>query len=336
MRRRINRYSYYHKKSSRRGALIGLLASVLLPVFILAAHNSDIWKGGAIQRALTGFVGIEELESAGAAGEQTAGAEQAVADEKSLEVHFLDVGQGDATLIKCGEHAMLIDTGEEGKGTAIQYYLEKQGVERLDYMVLTHPDSDHIGSADVVITKFEVGQVLMPDYEKSNSTYRKLIETLDYKRLQPIRVRPIRVQPGSSFTLGTAVCTILGPVDEYEDSNNSSIVLLVEHGNNRFLFTGDAEEEAEADVLEYCNANGISIQADVYKAGHHGSNTSSGDTFLDAVAPKAAVISCGIDNDYGHPHEETLERLHNRGIQVFRTDEQGTVVVVSDGENLVW
>ena len=143
-------------------------------------------------------------------------------------------------------------------------------------------------------------------------------------------------QTGSSFTLGAAVCTLLAPVSVYDDPNNSSIALLVEHGKNRFLFTGDAESAAEADMLEYCQAKEISIQANVYKAGHHGSSSSSHEAFLDAVTPKVTVISCGVDNDYGHPHEETMKRFRDRGIQVFRTDEQGTVVAVSDGEQVMW
>lgn len=257
--------------------------------------------------------------------------EQAEKPEHStpMEVHFLDVGQSDATLIICDGEAMLIDAGEEDQGTAIQYYLMKQGIEELDYLVLTHPDSDHIGSADVIITKFEIGKVIMSYYEKENDTYRNLLEALKYKNL-----KAQTALVGDTFSVGSAECTILGPVKEYEDPNNASVVLLVQHGKNRFLFTGDAEETAEADLLE--SADGFSLQADVYKAGHHGSNTSSAESFLDAVDPDWAVISCGKDNSYGHPHAEVMERLAERNVLVYRTDEQGTVVAVSDGQQISW
>ena len=338
----------YGRKYRRRRVGMLVLLPILLSAVILSVHQTGIEPMHLMQKF---FAGIEKLEQLGTAGFHGGvfGGERKHTDENNLEVHFLDIGQGDATLLKCGEYAMLIDTGEVGKGTAIQYYLMKQGITQLDYLVLTHPDSDHIGSADVILTKFKVDQVLLTDYEKDNSVYGKLVEALTYQRIEPVIVRSEAVsdqesdrasdqqfQTGSSFSLGTAVCTILGPVNVYEDPNNSSIALLVEHGKNRFLFTGDAESMAEADILEYCQVNQISIQANVYKAGHHGSSTSSGDDFLDAVAPKVTVISCGVDNDYGHPHEETMKRFRDRGIQVFRTDEQGTVVAVSDGEQVMW
>lgn len=344
------------KSDKRRYSKVSMLVllPILLSAVILSVHQTGIEPMHLMQKF---FAGIEKLEELGSAGFQVGlfGGERKQTDENNLEVHFLDIGQGDATLLKCGEYAMLIDTGEVGKGTAIQYYLMKQGITQLDYLVLTHPDSDHIGSADVILTKFKVDQVLMTDYEKDNSVYGKLVEALTYQRIQADIVRPDSVQrdrarpatvleqasdqqfrTGSSFPLGTAVCTILAPVNVYEDPNNSSIALLVEHGKNRFLFTGDAESTAEADIVEYCQAKEISIQASVYKAGHHGSSTSSQDSFLDEVAPQVAVISCGVDNDYGHPHEETMKRFRDRGIQVFRTDEQGTVVAVSDGEQVMW
>ena len=335
------------KSDKRRYGKVGMLVllPILLSTVILTVHQTGIGPMHLMQKF---FAGIEKLEELGTAGFQGGlfSDERKQTDENYLEVHFLDIGQGDATLLKCGEYTMLIDTGEVGKGTAIQYYLMKQEITQLDYLVLTHPDSDHIGSADVILTKFKVDQVLMTDYEKKdNSVYGKLVETLAYQRIQPVIVRPETVleqasdqqfQAGSNFDLGTAVCTILAPVNVYEDPNNSSIAMLVEHGKNCFLFTGDAESEAEADILEYCQAKKISLQANVYKAGHHGSSTSSHDAFLDAVAPKVTVISCGVNNDYGHPHKETMKRFRDRGIQVFRTDEQGTVVAVSDGEQVMW
>lgn len=263
-----------------------------------------------------------EAELQAAVG-QPAGGENAPV----LEVHFIDVGQGDATLLKCGEAAMLIDVGDDSKGTAVQNYLEKQGIAKLDYLVLTHPDADHIGAAPVIITKFDIVKVFMSDYEKDNKTYRKLIQALDDKRLGWSTPGV-----GSVWSLGEAKITILAPNDTYSDPNNSSIALLVENGGNRFLFTGDGEEKAEKDILD----NGISVSADVYKAGHHGSKTASGEAFVDAVSPQTAVVSCGEGNSYGHPHAQTMNTFRVRGIDVYRTDEQGSVIAISDGNTITW
>lgn len=247
--------------------------------------------------------------------------------KEPLEVHYIDVGQGSATLLKSGRHAMLIDTGDSDQGTKIQLYLTKQGVENLDYLVLTHPDADHIGGAPVIITKFGIGQLFLSNYEKDNKTTQKVRDAMQYKGLTASDC-----QVGDTYTLGNASFTILAPVKEYADSNNASIVIMVQNGNNRFLFTGDCEAEAEADLI----ASGADLSADVYLAGHHGSDTASSQAFMDAVSPTYAVISCGEGNSYGHPHAEVLNRFRSMGIQVFRTDEQGSVVAESDGTGITW
>lgn len=247
--------------------------------------------------------------------------------QEPLEVHYIDVGQGSATLLKSGRHAMLIDTGDSDQGTKIQLYLTKQGVENLDYLVLTHPDADHIGGAPVIITKFGIGQLFLSNYEKDNKTTQKVRDAMQYKGLTASDC-----QVGDTYTLGNASFTILAPVKEYADSNNASIVIMVQNGNNRFLFTGDCEAEAEADLI----ASGADLSADVYLAGHHGSDTASSQAFMDAVSPSYAVISCGEGNSYGHPHAEVLNRFRSMGIQVFRTDEQGSVVAESDGTGITW
>ena len=247
--------------------------------------------------------------------------------QEPLEVHYIDVGQGSATLLKSGRHAMLIDTGDSDQGTKIQLYLTKQGVENLDYLVLTHPDADHIGGAPVIITKFGIGQLFLSNYEKDNKTTQKVRDAMQYKGLTASDC-----QVGDTFALGNASFTILGPAKEYADSNNASIALMVQNGNNRFLFTGDCEAEAEADLI----ASGADLSADVYLTGHHGSDTASSQAFMDAVSPTYAVISCGEGNSYGHPHAEVLNRFRSMGIQVFRTDEQGSVIAESDGTGITW
>lgn len=249
--------------------------------------------------------------------------------EGTLEVHYIDVGQGDATLIKCGSHAMLIDGGNNNKGTTVQLYLKKQGVESLDYVIGTHPDADHIGGLDVIVYKYNCDTVIMPDYEKDTKTYQELVDVIHDKNMKI--TYPV---VGEQYALGEAKFTIIAPnSNSYGgNANDYSVAILLEYGKNRFLFTGDAEETSEAEML----TNGIDISADVYKVAHHGSRSASTQEFLNAVHPKYAVISCGEGNSYGHPHAEVLNRLRSMGVEVFRTDEQGSIIASSDGENITW
>lgn len=249
------------------------------------------------------------------------------ADIDKMEVHFIDVGQGDATLIKCGEHAMLIDAGDDSKGTAVQNYLKKQKVEKLDYLVLTHPDSDHIGGAPTIITKFEIKKVFVSNYEKDNKSYQKLIQALDDKDVNYLTPRV-----GWRYYLGTALITILAPNKEYDNPNDASVSLIIKNGDNKFLFSGDAGEDAEKDILD----NDIDISADVYHVAHHGSKTSTSKDFFKAINPDYAVISCAEGNSYGHPHAETLNTLRTNGVKVYRTDEEGSIVAIADGKKITF
>lgn len=244
-----------------------------------------------------------------------------------LEIHYIDVGQGDATLIKCGDHAMLIDAGENDQGSKVWDYLKSQGVEKLDYVIGTHPDSDHIGGLDVIIYKFQCDTIFMPDFVKDTKTYDDVIQTVknkNYKITCP--------NVGDTYNLGEAEFTVIAPNDDYGDANNASIGIYLTYGGTSFLFTGDAEEEAEKGIL----ANGINIDSDVYKAGHHGSRTSSCDELLEKVSPEYVVVSCGEDNSYGHPHAAILNYCISNNIPMYRTDTQGTIVAKSDGKNITW
>ena len=255
-------------------------------------------------------------------------ASEAFRDGSGLEIHYLDVGQGDSTLILCDGHAMLIDAGDNDRGTAVQSYLEGQGVTTLDYVIGTHPDADHMGGLDVVLYKFDCQMVMMPDFEKDTRTYDDVVQTMKQKRYK--NTLP---EVGTVYELGSAVFTIVAPNGEYGDNaNDYSVGILLQHGKNRFLFTGDAEEASEADMLE----NGIDLEADVFKASHHGSRTANTEEFLQTVDPDYVVISCGQDNSYGHPHAEVMNRLRAMEISVFRTDEQGTIVAYSDGTEITF
>lgn len=254
------------------------------------------------------------------------------AERDELNIHFIDVGQGDATLITCGTHAMLIDAGNNDKGTAVQLYLNKRGIGdgvTLDYVIGTHPDADHAGGLDVVITKFDIGTILLSDYTKDTKTYTEVLEAIAYRNYK--KTAPV---VGKSYSLGDAGFTIIAPnKSNYTEANDSSIGILLTHGNKRFLFSGDAEQGAEADIIK----NGIDIgNIDIYKVAHHGSSTASSKPFLSAMNPEYAVISLGEGNSYGHPHADVLNNLRSAGVKLFRTDEQGSIIATSDGENITW
>ncbi len=292
-------------------------------------HKKGKWlKFGLVIIFLTVFLALGDRFPKEMAEIFSKAAAEAFQDGSGLEIHYLDVGQGDATLILCDGHAMLIDAGDNDQGTAVQSYLESQGVTTLDYVIGTHPDADHIGGLDVVLYKFDCKTVIMPDFEKDTRTYDDVVQTMKQKRYK--NTLP---EVGTVYELGSAVFTIVAPDGEYGDNaNDYSVGILLQHGENRFLFTGDAEEASEADMLE----NGIDLKADVFKAAHHGSRTANTEEFLQRVEPDYAVISCGEDNSYGHPHGEVMNRLRAMGTSVFRTDEQGTIVAYSDGTQITF
>ncbi len=289
--------------------------------------NNKIWKLGSaillllIFFTITNFLGNDGQELA-------AGKPQETSTEATygMEVHFIDIGQGDATLIKCGDHAMLIDAGDYNKGTAIQRYLKEQDISKLDYVVGTHKDSDHIGGMDVVITKFDCDVIILPEYKDDTISYRNFVSAMNQKGYQ--FTQPV---VGASYKLGDAEFTILAPNSNYyEDNNNYSVGIRLVYGQDSFIFTGDAEVESENEILE----SGATVKADVLKVGHHGSSASTSRAFLEAVSPTYAIISCGKDNDYGHPHRETVKILRDYGIKSFRTDELGSIIAFCDGENI--
>jgi len=242
-----------------------------------------------------------------------------------MEVHFIDVGQADCALLASGGHFMLIDGGNNDDAEHIVTYLQNAGVKKLDLVVGTHPHEDHIGSLDAAIEAFDIGAVYMPDVSADTETYRDVLDAVKGKGL--------RVQhpvPGDVLDFNGLPVEIFGPVKEYSNLNNHSIVLRVSVGETAFLFTGDVEIEGEYDILE----QGFDISADVLKVSHHGSSGSSVEEFLAYTDADYAVISVGEGNIYDHPEAVTLKRLQNYGMEIYRTDEQGTIVCDTDGKNI--
>lgn len=247
---------------------------------------------------------------------------------EELEVHFIDVGQADSILIKTGGNAMLIDAGDSKSGDTIRTYLVACGVTKLDYLIGTHPHEDHMGSFSDIINNFEIENIILTEKINTGKYFKRAIEAIENKNLSVTKA-----VVGDKYKLGEAEFIILSPSKDYGDNlNNASIIIRLTYGENSFLFTGDAETESEGDVVN----SEYELKSDVLKFGHHGSSTSSSDSFLKAVSPTYGVIMCGKDNSYGHPHKETLAKIKKYDIEVYRTDEVGNIVAISNGKDITW
>lgn len=243
-----------------------------------------------------------------------------------LKVHFINVGQADSILVQQGNQAMLVDAGNNADDKTVKSYLDSVGVKELNVVIGTHAHEDHIGGMAYIMNNLKVGKIYIPKQTSTTKTFENLVTATKNKGLQFTASKV-----GENFNIGQAKCTILAPsADKYEDINNSSIVIRLEFGQNSFLLTGDAEAISEMEMVK-ANAN---LKVDVLKVGHHGSKSSTCANFLSAVSPKYAVISVGKGNDYGHPAQSTMDRLKGAGVQVFRTDECGTVIATSNGKDI--
>ena len=246
-------------------------------------------------------------------------------------VHFLDVGQGDCTLIEThdGKFA-LIDASTQSAFEKILSYLENEGVEELEFVLFTHPHEDHIGCGDEIIENFVVKTIYMNDKVETTACYKALIEAAA-KSKKENGTKVIMPKENDVIELSDIDFTVLSDGSLFDDLNSSSICLKMERGKSTFIFTGDAEKKVERYILE----GGAEIDAEVYKSAHHGSSTSNSSDFLDAINPYLAVTSCGEGNEYGHPHREVIDAFEDRGIIHKRTDEEGDIVIAFDEEEIV-
>lgn len=238
-------------------------------------------------------------------------------------IEFIDVGQADCILVSNGPDTMLIDAGNNEDGVKLVSYLQTTGIEDIDYLIGTHPHEDHIGGLDDIIDNYDIGELILPEQTANTKTYKDVIQSAENKNLSIINP-----EVGQEWKVGEAACKVLScEAENPKDMNQWSIVIRMTIGNVSFLFTGDQEKANEENILE----TDYEIESTFYKAAHHGSRTANSREFLNKVSPEYIIIPVGEDNSYGHPHKEAMDIFEDTEAEIYRTDENGTVIIVTDG-----
>ncbi|SDJ80560.1 MBL fold metallo-hydrolase [Sediminibacillus albus] len=274
---------------------------------------------GSLNRAEADKSGAEEISEE---REETAVTDNSL-DEPlpELKVHYIDVGQADAALVEFGVYAMLIDAGNWNSSNVVNY-LAAQDIQQLDIVVGTHPDADHIGQLDKVIEQVDVGEVWMSGNASTSQTFQRVMEAIEANGVDYDEPRA-----GDVYDIGQLTIDVLYPSAISGNANQESISLKLTYGDIAFVFTGDAETVQEQEMIN----RGAGLDADILQLGHHGSSTSTSKAFLEKVSPAVAIYSSGTDNQYGHPHEEVINRLNAYGTEIYGTTIHGTIIVTTDG-----
>lgn len=251
--------------------------------------------------------------------------EKIVESEDSAQFHFIDVGQGDCTLIRSGDTSILVDCGTYESGGKLCEYLQNLGIKSIDYLIGTHPHEDHLGGSSAVLRMFNVKNVFLNGEMSSSYFFERMVDVLEAKNITPY-IPDI----GKTYTSGPFEFEFLSPETDFGDENHNSLVVMVKYKDINTLITGDIERPVESYLVNHNK----DLSADILKVAHHGSRNGSSSEFLREVNPTIAVIQCGKDNSYGHPHYEALKRFENTRAKVLRTDENGTIVIRTDGKTL--
>lgn len=306
-------------KKSQKNTIIGSIITVIILIILtITGNDSQIFK--STTSATNDNVSSEVLDNLENVSIQTGNdCISTIPQDNNLRVYCLDVGQGDSILITNNNKTMLIDASTNEMGSRVVKYLNDLGIKKIDYLVGTHPHEDHIGGLDNVIKNFDIGTIYMPNVVVTTKTFEEVIDAISAKKLKVTSPKT-----GDKFTVGNAECEVMSIRNDKDDYNNCSIVIKMDFNNVSYLFTGDAEESVESSRKW--------PHIDVLKVGHHGSNTSSSKKFLEQIKPEVALISVGQGNTYGHPTQATLKRLSNIGAKIYRTDENGTILLIEKGE----
>lgn len=306
-------------KKSQKNTIIGSIITVIILIILtITGNDSQIFK--STTSATNDNVSSEVLDNLEKVSIQTGNdCISTIPQDNNLRVYCLDVGQGDSILITNNNKTMLIDASTNEMGSRVVKYLNDLGIKKIDYLVGTHPHEDHIGGLDNVIKNFDIGTIYMPNVVATTKTFEEVIDAISAKKLKVTSPKT-----GDKFTVGNAECEVMSIRNDKDDYNNCSIVIKMDFNNVSYLFTGDAEESVESSRKW--------PHIDVLKVGHHGSNTSSSKNFLEQIKPEVALISVGQGNTYGHPTQATLKRLSNIGAKIYRTDENGTILLIEKVE----
>ncbi len=305
--------------------LPALILSLLLTggIFLSGCSSQGILQAGALE---SGTEQTEAIQTETVQEEIRSPENQRGDSQGELSVTYLDVGQGNAVVIRQGNQTMLIDGGPRESSSFVVSYLKQQGIQKLDYVLISHFDEDHLAGAIGALYNFPVGTLITADYETDSSIYDSYKEAVEEKGYEPVHP-----SLGDTFSLGDGSFRIISPVSYgHEDENQDSVGIILEMGSDRFFIGGDIGLEGEKEILEA----GVDIQADVMLMNHHGSHVSR--EFFQAVNPSWAVISCGEGNSYGHPRQDTVELIQESQVSLFRTDRQGTITAVSQGQGITF
>ena len=297
-----------NNKSNVVGSIITIL--ILIVMAVVGANSDGLYSSQAQN--------VEKVDNLENVTIHTGdGVISKIPNDGNLRVYCLDVGQGDSILVVNNNKTMLIDASTNQMGSKVVEYLKNLGITKIDYLIGTHPHEDHIGGLDNVIKNFEIGKFFMPKKQANTKTFEDVLDAASSKKLK-ISSPSI----GDKFNVGDAECEVMSIKNEADNLNDCSIVIQMSYDGVKYLFTGDMEAEIESSRTWN--------EVDILKVGHHGSKTSSSKSFLNQTKPKVALISCGVGNDYGHPHDAAVKRLENIGAKIYRTDKEQTIMVLQE------
>jgi len=301
--------SFYRKRKSRK---IGIYIAAGILVFLL----NVFWA------ILIEIESENEKENSGPSAENTQSQTSETEEVEEMQVHFLDVGQGLSILVELGDEVLIYDGGGRDTSSFVVAYLKELGITEIDYLISSHYDADHVSGLIGCLYAFDVKHVIGSDYTHDSKLYTSFQTAVSKEGLEVLHP-----SVGTKFLLGEAVITILAPAEIVDDSNSNSVAIKLTYGESDFIFTGDADYYSESAMI----ASGIDLDCEVLSVGHHGSSDATSPEFLEKASPDYAVVSCGKDNEYGHPHKEVVELLKEYQVEILRNDELGTIVMKTDG-----
>lgn len=306
-------------KKQFKNSITYIIAIVILAILSFYGIENGIANNG---ETTTNVVNSENLKNVTIKTANSINKEFISNNKQNLKVYFFDVGQADSILVVNNEQTMLIDAGNNNDGQLLVNNLNNLGITKIDYLIGTHPHEDHIGGLDDIIKNFSIGTIYMPKVQANTKTFEDVLDAVAEKDL---KISTPKIN--DTFSIGNAECKVLSIDNNVTNFNLSSIVIQMKFDGISYLFMGDAEKEVEENILKEFNYGSQSIKSNIIKVGHHGSNTSSSEDFINAVAPDLSIISVGKDNSYRHPSNEVIERLNKINSEIYRTDEVGNIFI---------